>query len=488
MKTIQYPYLFETFDDSFLLINMVGEHIFLSPDDFECLISENYDKLTERAKIGLYSHHFISSADNKDLVENLLAVKLRSRKDFLRYFTTLHMVVLTLRCNCHCDYCHASSKNLVSKETDMSLETAKHVLDVILQLPSSEVKIEFQGGEPSLNWTVLEFFVLEGEKKVKEGLKKSIYFVICTNLINLSDEQIEFCKNHHVEISSSCDGPKFFYDLHRHALDGSSAYEHFIKTLQKVRKIKGDNSVNALLTITKDNLHHLPEVIDHYMKLGFHNVFLRALNPYGYAKQNEAQLGYSLEEFVQIYRDALEYIFTINQNGTFFAESYAALIFERIMTPFSTGFVDLQSPTGAGIAGAIYYYNGDVYPSDEGRMLAAMGDCHFRMGNVYYDDFKTIFSSKVMKDLVQNSCVESMPGCSTCAYSPYCGADPIRYYTESGDLMGKRYDSGFCRRNKGAIKVILDIIKENDPKKIAILWSWVQRRPLEDWQCGKHEE
>ena len=133
MKTIQYPYLFETFDDSFLLINMVGEHIFLSPDDFECLISENYDKLTERAKIGLYSHHFISSADNKDLVENLLAVKLRSRKDFLRYFATLHMVVLTLRCSCHCDYCHASSKNLVSKETDMSLETAKHVLDVILQ-------------------------------------------------------------------------------------------------------------------------------------------------------------------------------------------------------------------------------------------------------------------------------------------------------------------------------------------------------------------
>ena len=183
MKTIQDPYLFETFDDSFLLINMVGEHIFLSPDDFECLISENYDKLTERAKIGLYSHHFISSADNKDLVENLLAVKLRSRKDFLRYFTTLHMVVLTLRCNCHCDYCHASSKNLISKETDMSLETAKHVLDVILQSPSSEVKIEFQGGEPSLNWTVLEFFVLEGEKKVKEGLKKSIYFVICTNTL-----------------------------------------------------------------------------------------------------------------------------------------------------------------------------------------------------------------------------------------------------------------------------------------------------------------
>ena len=100
MKTIQYPYLFETFDDSFLLINMVGEHIFLSPDDFECLISENYDKLTERAKIGLYSHHFISSADNKDLVENLLAVKLRSRKDFLRYFFQVHSACHLMALSC----------------------------------------------------------------------------------------------------------------------------------------------------------------------------------------------------------------------------------------------------------------------------------------------------------------------------------------------------------------------------------------------------
>ena len=47
------------------------------------------------------------------------------------------------------------------------------------------------------------------------------------------------------------------------------------------------------------------------------------------------------------------------------------------MTPFSTGFVDLQSPSGAGIAGAIYYYNGDVYPTDEARMLAEMGDQSF---------------------------------------------------------------------------------------------------------------
>lgn len=145
----------------------------------------------------------------------------------------------------------------------------------------------------------------------------------------------------------------------------------------------------------------------------------------------------------------------------------------------------MQSPAGAGISGAIYYYNGDVYPTDEARMLATMGDTSFKMGNVCEDAYLDIFNSSMIKELVLNSCVECMPGCWTCAYQQYCGADPIRNFVESEDLLGKRYISQFCEKNKGMIKVILDLIKENDPKTIAVLWSWVFRRPMEEWQCGK---
>ena len=175
-----------------------------------------------------------------------------------------------------------------------------------------------------------------------------------------------------------------------------------------------------------------------------------------------------------------------NKKGIFFIESYAALLFQRIMTPFSTGFVDLQSPSGAGIAGAIYYYNGDVYPTDEARMLAEMGDQSFKMGNVQRNTFYEIFGGSVIKNLVENSCVESMPECSTCAYSPYCGADPIRYYVESKDIIGKRPDSEFCRKNKGILDILLKFIKENDMETMAIFWSWVNRQPMEEWEiCGK---
>ena len=45
-------------------------------------------------------------------------------------------------------------------------------------------------------------------------------------------------------------------------------------------------------------------------------------------------------------------IINLNLQGFYFQESYTTLLLARILTPFSTGFMDLQSPAGAGISGA----------------------------------------------------------------------------------------------------------------------------------------
>ena len=37
----------------------------------------------------------------------------------------------------------------------------------------------------------------------------------------------------------------------------------------------------------------------------------------------------------------------LNKQGEFFVEDYARIILTKILTPFSTGYVDLQSPSGA---------------------------------------------------------------------------------------------------------------------------------------------
>ena len=477
MKIEQYPFFFKQWGNEYLLVNMVGEHLFLQDEDFTALIKYKYEDISEDTRIKLYSRNFIGNENERDLITELLAIKLRSRKNFISEFTSLHMVVLTLRCNGICDYCHASSKDLISKETDMSIETAKAVLLTILQSPSNNITIEFQGGEPSLNWSVLEFFVTEGEKRAK-AIGKHISFVICTNLLEITNEQIDFLIQHNVSISTSCDGEKKIHNLHRkYRKDGTNTYDMFVKNLTRIRN-KGYYDINALMTVTKDNLVCLNTCIDEYIKLGFNNIFIRALNPYGYALDNREKLGYSTKDFLTYYKQALMYIIEINKNGVYFPEAYASLLFKRIMTPFSTGFVDLQSPSGAGIAGAIYYYNGDVYPSDEARMLAARNNEMFKMGNVKTDNYKKIFYGDVIKRLVKESCVECMPGCSTCVFNQYCGADPIRYYSESGKLEGKRYNSDFFFFFKGIINIIFYIIHQNDEQTMSILWSWVNRKPL----------
>ena len=91
-------------------------------------------------------------------------------------------------------------------------------------------------------------------------------------------------------------------------------------------------------------------------------------------------MGYASNEFLQFYREALDYLIEVNLSGRTIDESYATLLLTRILTPFPTGYVDLQSPAAAGRNVLVYNYDGGVYVSDEGRMLAEMGDDRFRMG------------------------------------------------------------------------------------------------------------
>src|SRR2546425_12464847 len=101
--------------------------------------------------------------------------------------------------------------------------------------------------------------------------------------------------------------------------------------------------------------------------------------------------------------------------------------------PYTTLFRSLQSPAGAGISVAVYNYDGDVYATDESRMLAEMGDTTFRLGNVHSDSYDSMFGGELLRTLVTVSCVEALPGCSDCAFQKYCGCDPVENRAAQGD-------------------------------------------------------
>ncbi|MEO0250229.1 MAG: His-Xaa-Ser system radical SAM maturase HxsB, partial [candidate division WOR-3 bacterium] len=376
-----------------------------------------------------------------------------------------------------CDYCQALSAPPESEGLSMSRDTARAVVDVIFQTPSPAIKIEFQGGEPLLNWAAVRE-VVEYSERVNRGYRKHLEFVLCTNLTLLDHEKLSFLRDHRVMISTSLDGPRDLHNRHRIARDGSSGYDLFRDRLALVQQT-GGAACSALLTITRDHLGRLREVIDEYIDCGFEGVFLRCVNPYGRARSAWEQFSYPVEEFIEAYKDALDYILYLNKRDRRFTEYYTALLLTRILTPFSTGFVDLQSPSGAGISGVIYDFDGNVFPADEGRMLARMGDDTFKLGNVHIDSYEDIFGGDKLRQLTAVSCLETLPECAWCAYQPYCGADPIRNYVESGDVIGHRPTSDFCKKNKAIFDHLFGLIRKNDSEVMDIFWSWVTNRPLD---------
>lgn len=471
------PFRFERLEDKFFLSNEVGEYLYLTKSDFSDFVNHKLD-ITSKTYYDLKSKQIIDDSDNKSNVIDMLATKFRTKKYFLSEFTSLHMVVTTLRCNSNCSYCQVSKKDLSSISYDMSKETAKNVVEKIFESPSTNIKIEFQGGEPLLNFEIIKYIIEKSEWK-NLFKKKNLEFVICTNLTLINEKMLKWLKGHRVYISTSIDGPLDLHNKNRPHNQIENSYDLVVEKINLCRDYLGRDSVSALMTTTSHTINHFKEIIDNYIELGFDSIFLRSLNPYGFAKRNKHVLAYPMEEFITNYKKGLEYIIDINKKGKYFSEGFAIILLTRILTPFSTGFVDLQSPAGIAISGVIYDYDGDVYVSDEGRMLASSGDKTFKIGNVNSNSYKEIFYNEYLHDLIGKSVAESLPVCSTCAYLPYCGADPVRNYSEQGDVIGNRMMSEICKKNKNIIKHLLFLLEEKNKEIEKVFWSWITRTSID---------
>jgi His-Xaa-Ser system radical SAM maturase HxsB len=300
---------------------------------------------------------------------------------------------------------------------------------------------------------------------------RQIQFVIATNLSAASDEVLEFCREHAIHLSTSLDGPAFLHNGNR-PRPGRDSYERLVANLQRARQTLGPDQVSALMTTTEQSLQHPRTIVDEYASLGFDAVFLRSISPYGFASRSKLAFRYQTDAFLAFYQTALNRIIELNRAGTPMVEVYSQILLRQILTPFSTGYVDLQSPAGAGIAAVVYNYDGDVYASDEGRMLAEMEDKSFRLGNLQTDSYERVMGGDRLRAITEQSCSETLPGCSECAFMPFCGADPVFHWATQGDLVGHRPTSAFCQKNMGIIRHLFGLLRDGDEITRRLLTSW----------------
>jgi uncharacterized protein len=464
------PFRFIRLDASrYVAVNEVGEWHVLSRLDIERLVKKTLDPATS-LYLALKSKHFLQDADS-DVALELLTLKARTKRFQTADFTRLHMFVVTLRCNHSCKYCQVSRQTEDRSAFDMTVAMADRAIDFTFRSPSRTIKIEFQGGEPLLNFKLIKHIVLKAkDRNLTE--RKDLAFVIATNLSVLNGEVLSFCRDHEMFISTSLDGPEDLHNGNR-PNGGNNSYQITLEGIAQARKVLGFDKVSALMTTTKASFPRVTDIIDEYVRQGFTGIFLRSLSPYGFALKTKTFDEYDAQQWQDFYSKGLEYIIELNKKGVFLVEYYTALILRKMLTPYGTGYVNLQSPAGIGIAGVIFNYNGEVYPSDEARMKAEMGDKIFRIGNLITDSYEQIMLSPALLAPLQESIAEAVPMCEECAFLPYCGSDPDYHYATQGDFVGHKAFSGFCKKNMGVFRYIIEKM-EDDPEAREIMENWVQ--------------
>ncbi len=450
-----------------VVTNLAGQHLVIPSSRIEKLVARQIlpdDPLLE----DLEAAHIVSRGSIDTHVE-LLAAQIRTRHSRLPDLAALHMFVVTLRCNHSCGYCQVSRVSEDRAAYDMSPETADKAVDLMLSGPARQLKVEFQGGESLLNFPLIQRIVRRTKDRAE---RREVGFVIATNLTLITDEMLEFCAEHNVSISTSIDGPSALHNRNR-PCSGLDSHARTVAAIDRCRARLGADSVNALMTCSAASLEQPEAIIDEYRALSFHEVFLRELSPYGFAARSASSLGYRTDQFLKFYERGLRYILDLNRQGIDFREVLASIVLTRMLTSTSTGYVDLQSPTGAAFGALVYNYDGSVYASDEGRMLAEMGDQTFRLGNVHAHTFEQIYSESPIIDIAYRTMTEGQPGCSECAFQSWCGSDPVRHHAVQGDVLGHRPTSDFCRKHMGVMKLLVRIL-EDEPDNARILRSWAK--------------
>ncbi|RJP28237.1 MAG: His-Xaa-Ser system radical SAM maturase HxsB [Candidatus Omnitrophota bacterium] len=467
--------LFKPFKSGFLITNSFGNYHFLNREEFASFVQGDTSVLAKEKIDGLREQGFLR--DSLDF--SALTKKYLSRKSFLFQGPSLHIMVVTHRCNHKCLYCQTNSKPATESLSDMQKQVSDKVIDFIFESPNKNIAIEFQGGEPLLNFDTIKHAVSYAKKK-NEIAGRNLLIVLVTNMSRMDKDKLKYLLENNIGICTSLDGPEALHNKYRLFGQGNS-YNEAVKWIKVVHEEINSgryhgykHRLEALTTVTRDSLLQPKEIIDTYLDNGFKGIDLRPVQPFGVAEGQAWQgISFTAEEFMGFYKSALDYIIKLNSEGKFFYERRALIFLTKILTDTDPNFLDLRSPCGAGIGQMAYDTNGDIYTCDEGRMFAALNpaDFSFRLGNVSQDPYSSIMKSSKIEAMCLASCLDNLPHCSSCVYKPYCGVCPLYNYAEQKDLFMK-YRNQRCSINEQILDYLFSLLRKK--ANMAIFKNWIE--------------
>jgi len=158
-------------------------------------------------------------------------------------------------CQLNCVYCFASGGSFGNDALSplMSLDIGQKAIDYLFSIADSDAtqyRITYFGGEPLLNWPLIEELT-EYALNRASSIGKTMSFSLTTNGIGLNEQMAQHMKSHGMKILISVDGDRELHNRLRPCKDNTiDSYESTVKAVALLRELYG--SVSGRATITRE--------------------------------------------------------------------------------------------------------------------------------------------------------------------------------------------------------------------------------------------
>ncbi len=354
-------------------------------------------------------------------------------------------------CNLRCQYCFAGQGGYGQWRMLMSFDVARRAVDFLIAHsgPREHCELDFFGGEPLMNWHVVQQTIDYVHKQEKKHGKK-IKMSLTTNGLLLDKEKVKYLTDNHISLILSLDGRKEMHDRMRPGVHGEGTYDEIVKNLQYCVANRKGEEYYVRGTFTRYNMDFTTDVIDMIDK-GFPAVSMEPV-------VGEDTADYSIKEEdlprVKAEYDCLAKLFIAREE-----EGRPFFFFHFNMDLWKGPCLPKRlRGCGAGHEYLAVVPNGDIYPCHQ-----FVGREGYVIGNVY----EGLKNFKMMRDFRMNH-VFSKPECVDCWAKFFCsGGCHANNEAFAGDIHKPFHIT--CEIQKKRVECAMMIQAYNEMKKPKVM-------------------
>jgi len=178
-------------------------------------------------------------------------------------------------CQLRCKYCFAEGGHYGRPDSEamMSWDVARAAIDMLDRRDAEghSIAVGFFGGEPLMNWEMIEKSIRYANGIANEYVKTKVIFNMTTNGVGLTRERAKFLKEHDCSIMFSIDGCEATHNDLRPAKESEqNSWQSTVQGYNNWLSV-GGRALTARATITAKDTSVSP-MIDLFRRLGFNSV------------------------------------------------------------------------------------------------------------------------------------------------------------------------------------------------------------------------